>query len=221
MKRFLPLLAVATMFVSAPVFAADEQTVAADDSSMQSGQITIAEAPSAAAATGERVRFQLTDSQLEQLRGLKDKYFADNTTKKAQLAILKNQLRSQMTKENVDRAAVLSIQSQINAAQADLNNARISQMLDAQTVFTPEQRKLMHERMLRGGFRHHGGRGHGGRGGSCGGGGMHGFHGHGGPGGHGHGFGPGAKAEGEQTPSFGPGQQAELPDAPDTDGIEG
>src|SRR4051812_5310515 len=118
MKRFLPLLAVATMFVSAPVFAADE-AVAADDSSMQSGQITIAEGPSASVATGERARFQLTDSQLEQLRALKDKYFADNTTKKAQLSILKQQLRSQMTKENVDRSAVLSIQSQINAAQAD------------------------------------------------------------------------------------------------------
>jgi Spy/CpxP family protein refolding chaperone len=210
MKRFLPLLAVSAMFVAAPAFA--DEAVSAD-SQMQSGEATIiAQAPGGALATGERVRFQLSDSQLEALRALKDKYFADNTMKKAQLSILKNQLRSAMSKENVDRGAVLAIQSQINAAQADLSTARISQMLDAQSIFTPEQRKLMHERMLRGGFRHHGGRGHGGHGGH---GGWGGGRGHGGFGG-GHGPGPGSKAEG-----FAPGQQAELPNAPDTDGIEG
>lgn len=191
MKRFLPIFAAATMLTSAPAFAADEAVAGDEAPSLESTIVAQVPATAAAVETGERAKFNLTDSQIEQLRALKDKYFADNTMKKAQLSILKHQLRAELTKENVDRTAVLSIQSKINAAQADLNNARIAQVLDAQSVFTPEQRKMMHSRMLRGGFRHHGGR-HGGCG-KHGGFGKHGFRGHGGPGGPG----PGARAEGE------------------------
>lgn len=156
MKNFLPLLAAASLFVSVPAFAADVvATPSAED-------IVVAQAtpPAGASLDVQRrpahPRFTLSDAQLEQLHAIKNKYFEANATKKAQLSVLKNQLKSELIKENVDRSAVMNIQNQINALKNDLSNARLAQMLDAQSVFTPEQRKQMHSRMLRGGFGFHG-----------------------------------------------------------------
>ncbi len=167
MKRILPLLAAATFIIGAiPAFAATELN--AED--------IIAQAPSGAVAQigapdSARAKFTLTDSQIESLQALKDKNFADNTLKYAGLKILKNDLRTELSKETIDRGAVLAIQAKINAASADLSNARISQMLDASQIFTPEQRKAMHSRMLRHGM--HGGGGYGGKShGQCSGGGR-------------------------------------------------
>lgn len=193
MKRILPLLAAATFIIGAmPAFAANELNAEDIIAQAPSGAIAQIGAPDSA-----RAKFTLTDSQIESLRALKNKNFADNTMKYAALKVLKNDLRTEMSKETIDRGAVLAIQAKINAAQADLSNARISQMLDASQIFTPEQRKAMHSRMLRHGM--HGGRGHGGKShGQCGGGhgsGGHSFkgRGHGGPGRPG---GPGPGAEG-------------------------
>jgi Spy/CpxP family protein refolding chaperone len=169
MKNFLPLLAAATMFVSTPVLAATPAVPSAED-------VVVAQASpppggvSVDVAAPAHPRFTLSDSQLEQLRALKNKYFEANATKRAQLSILKNQLKTELTKENVDRSAAMNLQNQINALRGEMSNSRLAQMLDAQAIFTPEQRKQMHSRMLRGGFGH-GYRGK--RGGCHGGKGMH------------------------------------------------
>lgn len=171
MNRLLPVIASAVTLLSiAPAFSADGPSAEEIVAQANTTQVKVDGGP------GAHERLNLSDAQLEQLRALKDKFFAANAPKKAQLQVLRNQLRSEMTKENIDKSAVLSVQSQINELQADLANSRIAQMIDAQQVFTPEQRKLMHSRMLhhgfRGGFgRHHRG-GHGGSGcgpGGCGG----------------------------------------------------
>lgn len=170
MKRVLTLVAAAAVVIGAlPAFAQEVPTA----------EVIVAQAPPAstlqlgAPQNAERAALRLTDAQLEQLRALKDKYFADNTMKRAQLKVLKGQLRSEMTKETIDRNAVLGVQAKINALQADISNARIAQMLDASAVFTPEQRKAMHSRMLRRGMgfggQHGGKRFHGGKRGHCGG----------------------------------------------------
>jgi Spy/CpxP family protein refolding chaperone len=217
MKRFLPLLAMSAMFIAAPAFAQD--AVTADSNEL------VAQAPSSViVAAPERERINLSDAQLEQLRSIREATFQATVTKKADLAVLKSKLRAAITSENVDRNAVMALQSQINAVQADISNTRLASMLDARNVFTPEQRKLMHSRMLHHGFGGFGGRHHGfgGGKGGCGGG-----HGHGGPGGHHfgghHGFGgpggpgPGAHAM-DDAPA--PDMTAELPPAegPDFDG---
>jgi Spy/CpxP family protein refolding chaperone len=206
MKRVLPFLAAMTVaFTAFPALGADETAPAITGE--VSAQDFIAQAPAGGLAqiqaqkSAERAALRLTDSQIEQLRSLKDKYFADNTTKRAQLKILKNQLRGEMSKENVDRSSLLGLQAKINALQADISNNRINMMADASQVFTPEQRKAMHSRRLhhgggfgRGGKRHHGksacgGGRHGGKGGKHGFGGPRGERFRGGPGGPG---GPGA-----------------------------
>jgi Spy/CpxP family protein refolding chaperone len=228
MKRFLPLLAMSAMFIAAPAFAQDAA----------SEQQFVAQAPSSSVVVGAptRERINLSDAQLEQLRAIREASFQATVTKKADLAVLKSKLRAAMTAENVDRNAVMALQSQVNAITADISNTKIASMLDARNVFTPEQRRLMHSRMLHhgmGGFGgHHGGWGHG-KGGSCGGG--HGHGGHGGPGGHGFGGhrgfggpggpgghgGPGGPGPGAHAMEDGPAPDmtADAPDAPDFDGM--
>jgi Spy/CpxP family protein refolding chaperone len=201
MKLTLSLLAAATVvFGAMPVFAQEAPTAEEIIAQAPSGALVQVGGPAAA----ERAKLRLSDSQLEQLRALKDKFFADNTMKRAQLKILKHDLKNEMIKESIDKGAVLAVQAKINALQADINNARVSQMVDASAIFTPEQRKAMHSRMLRGGFHHK----RGGRGGDCGGGrrggGHHKFGGHkfGGPAGPAAPSAPRSASEGSGTASF-------------------
>jgi Spy/CpxP family protein refolding chaperone len=200
MKLTLSLLAAATVvFGAMPVFAQEAPTAEEIIAQAPSGALAQIGGPQAA----ERAKLRLSDSQLEQLRALKDKFFADNTMKRAQLKILKHDLKNEMIKESIDKGAVLAVQAKINALQADINNARVSQMVDASAIFTPEQRKAMHSRMLRGGGHHR----RGGKGGECGGrrgGGHHKFGGHkfGGPGGPAAPGAPRSASEGTGTASF-------------------
>jgi Spy/CpxP family protein refolding chaperone len=196
MKRYLlstALLASVSALCFGSAFAADEVS-----SSNGAGNISsdnaIAAAPSGSTVSVEKggacgggsgcgPKNPLTEAQIQQLRALRDRYSVDNATKKAQLQVLHHQLMDQLGAATIDKSAVLATQAKINSLRDDLSNAKIGMMLDASSVFTPEQREHMHQRMLRGGFRgHHGGHhGRGGHGGHGGWGGQRGFH--GGPGG--------------------------------------
>lgn len=192
MKRYLTptaLFAAAAAFLTlAPVsMAADVVASGAASASNSQEAIFVAEAPSTSLqlAKGDckgggcGPKFNLTDSQMQQLRALRDKYSVDNATKKAQLQVLQHDLMSQLGATTIDKSAALATQSKINNLRNDLSNAKLAMKLDASGIFTPEQREQMHKRMSRGGFggKHHG---RGGRGG-------HGHHGgfHRGPGGRG------------------------------------
>jgi Spy/CpxP family protein refolding chaperone len=110
-------------------------------------------------------RPSLSEDQLLKLRALKDQFSVDTAQKKAQLKVLKHQLFDKMSAASVNKSEVLALNTQINALKADLSNQRVSFMLAAGDVFTPEQRAAFRSRMLRRGMGH-GGRGfHGKRGG--------------------------------------------------------
>lgn len=165
--------------------------------------LTTAQVPAGAPALkecGPKAKF--SDEQLEKMHSLRLKFAADNDAKKAQLHTLRGQLKDEITKPAIDKSAALSIQSKINALQADLANARLAMMIETSTVFTPEQRQAFRHRMLVGEMmgghrfgRHHGG-GHGG-----------GFH--GGPAGH-HGPRGGGKWHAEGPEGKGPTPQAKT-----------
>ena len=193
---FLALAAVLGLSL-APVIAQEAPfTLTAEPSA------NIAQVPSTTASVPQK-QVSLTTEQLEKLHALKNQYKTANSAKKAELKLLKGQLRDALTAVTVDKGAALSLQSKINSLQADLANSRVSLMADSSTIFTPEQREQIHRRALMGGgkgFRgqrgggcgkgHHGGRGH------HGGKGFHGKRGPGGPGGSSSEQGPGDTAEG-------------------------
>lgn len=118
---------------------------------------------------GPRGFFQqlnLTDDQLEKFHAIRTKYATETAAKQAELKVLRIQLREALSAEKIDKQAAFAINSKINALKADLSNARLASMIEKADVFTPEQRKEMHHRMLQreaGGGRGHGHHGWGGR----------------------------------------------------------
>lgn len=106
----------------------------------------------------------LSDEQLEKLHNIRVKSKTANASKRAELSVLRTQLREALSAENVDKQAAFSIQSKINALSADLSNARLASMIEKSEVFTAEQRKEIRHRMLQkeGSFGGHGGHGRGG-----------------------------------------------------------
>lgn len=115
-----------------------------------SAPLKAADAKSCTAGSCERQRsfVKLSDDQLEKLNSLKMKFKQDSSAKRAELALLRGQLRDSLSKANVDKSEVLSMQSKINGLQADLDNARLSMMIDARSVFTPEQRQEFRRKHL-------------------------------------------------------------------------
>jgi Spy/CpxP family protein refolding chaperone len=149
MKRYLIATTVATCasaLLVAAAIAADAPTTTAQ-----------LDKDACAAKGACHKRPNLSDSQIQQLRALRDKYSVDTATKKAQLKVLHHQVMEQLGQASIDKSSVLATQDKINALRTDLSNARLSMMLEASNVFTPEQRAQMKNRMMRGGFRHHGG----------------------------------------------------------------
>ncbi len=111
---------------------------------------------------GFMAQLNLSDDQLERFHAIRTKFQTDTAIKQAELKVLGIQLREILSAEKIDKQGAASVQSKINNLKADLANARLSSMIEKAEVFTPEQRKELHHRMLQreGAFGgHHGGRG--------------------------------------------------------------
>lgn len=95
-------------------------------------------------------QFKMSDDQKSKLASLKNQYILDTATKKAELKVAKNQLREEMGKTSIDKSAAMGLQSKISSLRGDLSSARLSMMIAAADVFTPEQReafkKMRHAR---------------------------------------------------------------------------
>jgi len=85
-------------------------------------------------------KFSLTTDQKEKLSALRDQFKLSTAQKKAELEVAVHQQRELMSKAVIDKSAVLSLQSKINALRDELANARIEMALNSSSVFTPEQR---------------------------------------------------------------------------------
>jgi Spy/CpxP family protein refolding chaperone len=108
-------------------------------------------------------RIKLTDEQLEKLHALRAELSNQAQPKLLELKTLKRQLKDELTKASLDKQQVLSLQGKINAIRADLANARVAMAVDANAIFTAEQKQQMRRRYLMGGRKGgfmHGRRGH-------------------------------------------------------------
>lgn len=101
-------------------------------------------------------RLQLSDTQKEKFFEIKNKLLSDAGPKKLALAEQKRLLKDLLTKDTIDRKAVLSTQDKINSLKTELANVMIASRLDMQEELTPEQRKMMRYRGLKSGGKHHG-----------------------------------------------------------------
>ncbi len=136
-KKF-SLLTLAALIVAPLGFAS---AFAADDS----GATTIAKVPSGQCAGGKcgggfKSKLNLTDDQLERLNSLKMASREASGPKVVELKSLHSQLKDKLTKGDVSKSELLSLQSKINSLKADLANNRVSFLADASSVLTAEQK---------------------------------------------------------------------------------
>ncbi|SRR5579885_2211001 len=98
-----------------------------------------------------------SDEQLEKLRALRDQAAIASASKHAELRALKHRMQDVLAQPTIDKQEATNIQAKMTALRADLSQIHFNTMLASADVFTPEQRKLMHSRMLHHGkFQHHG-----------------------------------------------------------------
>jgi len=90
----------------------------------------------------------LSDEQAKNLVLLKSDYKVQTAAKKAELKAEKQQLMLLLTEPEIDKKAVLSLNSKIDATRSELSNARINRMLKAMEILTPKQRADIRHRML-------------------------------------------------------------------------
>ncbi|MBX9692233.1 MAG: Spy/CpxP family protein refolding chaperone [Cyanobacteria bacterium] len=147
-------------------------TIAAAFAADDSGATTVAKVPSGHCGGGQcgggfKSKLNLSDDQLERLNSLKMASREASAPKVMELKSLHSQLKDKLTKGDVNKSELLSLQSKINSLKGELANSRISFLADASAVLTADQRQqLRHGFLMRslGGGRHHGKGFHGGRG---------------------------------------------------------
>jgi Spy/CpxP family protein refolding chaperone len=103
------------------------------------------------AGPGDRCGFEslgLSDEQMEKFVAVKGQYEVSTAGKKAELKQKMRQMMQLLTDKDADKQKVLGLQAEINSLRSDLSNGRVSFMLDAAAILTPEQKKQIRHKML-------------------------------------------------------------------------
>ncbi|MBX9940045.1 MAG: Spy/CpxP family protein refolding chaperone [Candidatus Obscuribacterales bacterium] len=139
-------------------------TLIADTSkSCQDGTCAKAEKDSQKRGLGRKAKLNLSEDQKEKMLSIKNKYKGEMEPKIAELKEHKRSINDLLTRETIDKEAILKEQSKINAIIGDIASARLAYRIEANENLNPEQRatlrKLGEERNFAGRGKHHGKRG--------------------------------------------------------------
>ena len=91
----------------------------------------------------------LTDDQLEKIHSFKNDFLDAVGPKKLAIASKKRKLRDSLLSANIDASEAKSLQGEINALTAEVNNLKLENKINCLNVLTEEQRKDIRNRMLR------------------------------------------------------------------------
>lgn len=94
------------------------------------------------------VKMNFSDAQLEKLNSLKLQAQEFREPLVLKLKNKRQELMDSLTKQELNKDEILKLQSQINELKSELANNRISYMIEASNVLTPEQKQIMHRSML-------------------------------------------------------------------------
>jgi Spy/CpxP family protein refolding chaperone len=112
---------------------------------------------------GPMAGLDLTDAQKARFAEIRKDGEAKRTDLRKQLMRLRNDMRGEMLKDNLDRRKIVALAENIGSVQARLGVHRAEQMLAMREMLTPEQRDKWLTRPHRGKRGMHGMRGKGGR----------------------------------------------------------
>ncbi len=100
----------------------------------------------------------LSDDQYQKLYDLKGQFIANIVPKGLNMYMLTRKMKDLLTAPDIDAKAVKDLQKQISSACSDLSMTAMDGLVSASQVLTPEQRKVLHSKMIRsavGGGKHH------------------------------------------------------------------
>ncbi len=100
----------------------------------------------------------LSDEQLQKMSNLRDQFHIATATKAAEMKALIHQIGAKLAEPNIDKKGVEVLQAKSAKLQAELSDEHFKFMTANAEILTPEQRKKLHQMMLR----HHAGPGPGG-----------------------------------------------------------
>lgn len=148
-------LAVVSLFVAAPGFAAPEPATG------QSAGETRVPVKDGKFAGGKRhhghAMFSFTDEQKEKVYQLKNQLSDSIGPKRLELKKQQRALRELLSQEKIDRGAVSETQSKINGLRSEISNAMLNFRVEFAEQLTPEQRKKLRYSSMGGGKHFHGG----------------------------------------------------------------
>lgn len=92
---------------------------------------------------------KLTDDQCEKLYSLHNQFLDAQGPKMAKLAQLHRQLKDSLASANFDAKRSADLGAQINSLKAEIDAAKMDRLIASAQVLTPDQRKELHEHMIR------------------------------------------------------------------------
>jgi len=116
---------------------------------------------------------RLTDDQCEKLYSLHNQFLDSQGPKMAKLGALHRQLKDSLASADFNAKRSADLGAQINALKSEIDAAKMDRLIASAQVLTSDQRRALHEHMIRHaamlpglagpiGFGHHGHEGHGG-----------------------------------------------------------
>lgn len=138
-------VALASLFIAAPALAVDSGA----RSGAETGRPLTAKKLECGGAPCERAgKIQFTDSQLEKMSALKNQFMDKSGARFAELGSLHRQLKDVLSQPTIDRSKAESLQAKINTIKSDLSMDKLNLRIEEIGILTPEQREIMHHRML-------------------------------------------------------------------------
>ena len=99
---------------------------------------------------------KMSDDQYEKLYAIREDVQDQMGLKRAQEMILHRKLRDVLSAATIDTKQAQDLAGKITALKADMSSIKLDSMIKMAQVFTPEQRKELRMKMIRGHHHHHG-----------------------------------------------------------------
>ena len=93
----------------------------------------------------------LTDEQSEKLFALKNQLLDKVAPKMLEAISLERQIRDLMTRPQIDRQKLAELENKVIEAKMAVASIKMSGMLDSAELLTPDQRKALRQRLIKGG----------------------------------------------------------------------
>ena len=91
----------------------------------------------------------VTDDQYEKLYSLRNAYLDRIAPKTMQIGQLHRQMKDALVSANLDAKAVSDLGGRINGLKNEIATAKLDRVIASAQVLTPDQRKALHDRMIR------------------------------------------------------------------------